>query len=95
MPKESLSVYLTAVDKMSPVLASITDKTKALDKESQELQQTFEALQKANKGLIERKTELQKKLQDVNEEVKEARKSFKELGDEASSDAYEKAQQKQ
>ena len=95
MPKDSLSVYLTAVDKMSPVLASITDKTKALDKESQELQQTFDALQKANKGLIERKTELQKKLQDVNEEVKEARKSFKELGDEASSDAYEKAQQKQ
>ena len=95
MPKESLSVYLTAVDKMSPVLASITDKTKALDKESQELQQTFEALQKANKGLIERKTELQKQLQAVNEEVKEARKSFQELGDEASSDAYEKAQQKQ
>lgn len=95
MPQESLSVYLTAVDKMSPVLASVTDKAKALDKESQELQQTFESLQKANRGLIERKTGLQKKLQDVNEEVKEARKSFKALGDEASSDAYEKAQQKQ
>lgn len=95
MPNESLNVYLTATDKMSPVLATITDKTKALDKGSQELQQTFEALQKANKGLIERKTELQKKLQEVNEEVKEARKSFKALGDEASSDAYEKAQQKQ
>lgn len=95
MPNESLNIYLTAVDKASPVLASITDKTKALDKESQELQQTFEALQKANKGLIERKTELQKKLQEVNEEVKEARKSFRELGDEASSDAYEKAQEKQ
>ncbi len=95
MPKESLSVYLTAVDKMSPVLASITDKTKALDKESQELQQAFEALQKANKGLIERKTELEKKLKDVNETVKNARKNFKELGDEASSDAYKKAQENQ
>lgn len=95
MPKESLSVYLTAVDGLSPVLASVTDKTRALDKESQELQQTYEALQKANKGLIAQKTELQKKLQEVNEEVKEARKQFKELGDEASSDAYEKAQQKQ
>lgn len=95
MPKESLSVYLTAVDKMSPVLASITDKTKALDKESQELQQTFEALQKANKGLIARKTELEKKLKDVNETVKNARKNFKELGDEASSDAYKKAQENQ
>ncbi len=95
MPRDSLNIYLTATDKMSPVLASITDKTKALDKESQQLEQTYEALQKANKGLIAQKTELQKKLQEVNEEVKEARKQFKELGDEASSDAYEKAQQKQ
>ena len=61
MPKESLNIYLTATDQISPVLASITDKTRALDKESQQLQQTYEALQKANKGLIERKTELQKK----------------------------------
>lgn len=95
MPNESLSVYLTAKDGMSPVLVSITDKTKALDKESQELQQTFEALQKANKGLIERKTELKRKLQEVNDEVKEAEKSFKKLGDEANSDAYEKAQERQ
>lgn len=95
MPKESLSVYLTAVDNMSPALASIMDKTKALDKESQELQQTYNALQKANEGLIRRKTELERTLRGVNEEVKEAKKQFKELGDEASSDAYEKAQQKQ
>lgn len=95
MPKESLNIYMTATDQISPVLASITDKTRALDKESQELQQTYEALQKANRGLIERKTELQKKLQEVNEEVKEARKQFKELGDEASSDAYIKAQERQ
>lgn len=95
MPNGSLNVYLTAVDKVSPVLASITDKTRALDKGSQELQQTYEALQKANKGLIAQKTELQKKLQEVNEEVKKARKQLKELGDEASSDAYEKAKEKQ
>lgn len=95
MPKESLNIYLTAVDGMSPVLASITDKTKALDKESQQLEQTYEALQQANSGLIERKTALQKQLHQVNEEVKEARKQFKELGNEASSDAYEKAQEKQ
>lgn len=67
---------------------SITDKITALDKESQPLQQTYEALQKANRTLIERKTELQKKLQEVNEEVKEARKQLKDLGDEASSDAF-------
>ena len=95
MPNESLNIYLTAIDKASPVLASITDKTKALNKESQQLQQTYDALQKANRSLIERKTELQRKLQEVNEEVKAARKSFQTLGDEASSDAYEKAQEKQ
>lgn len=95
MPKESLSVYLTAVDGMSSVMTSIADKTKALDKESQELQQTFVALQKANKDLIARKTELQSELKRVNEEVKEARKSFKKLDDEASSDALNKAIEKQ
>ena len=95
MPKESLNIYLTATDQMSPVLASITDKTKALDKESRELQQTYDALQKANKGLIERKTALQKKLQEVNEEVKEARKQLKELGGEASTDAFNRAVEKQ
>ena len=95
MPKEGLNIYLTATDSMSPALSSITDKTKALDKETQQLQQTYTALQKANSTLIQKKTELQKKLQEVNEEVKEARKNFKTLGDEASSDAYEEAQKKQ
>lgn len=95
MPKESLNVYLTAVDGISPVFASITDKTRALDKESQELVQTYEALKKANKGLIEQKTELQKKLREVNEEVKAARKQLNELGDEASTDAFNKAVEKQ
>ena len=50
MPKESLSVYLTAVDNISPVLASIMDKTEALDKESQQLQQTYNALQRPTRG---------------------------------------------
>lgn len=95
MPKESLSVYLTAIDGISPVFATITDKTRALDKESQELQQTYVALQQANKGLIAQKTELQKKLYEVNEEVKAARKQLKELGDEASSEAFNKAVEKQ
>lgn len=95
MPRESLNVYLSGTDNLSPVLASITDKTKALDKESQELTQSFAALQKANKSLIEQKTELQKKLKEVNEEVKAARKQFNELHDEASSDALNKATEKQ
>lgn len=95
MPKDSLTVYLTAVDQMSPALSAITDKTKALDKESQQLAETYEALQKANKSLIERKTALKTELESVNEEVKEAQKNFNKLHDEASSDALNKAVEKQ
>ena len=95
MPKESLSVYLAAVDGISPVLSSVMDKTRALDKESQELQQTYVALQKASKTLIDRKVELQKALKDASAEVKAAKKNFDELNDSASEDAYNKALQNQ
>ncbi len=95
MPKESLNIYMAATDQISPVLASITDKTRALDKESQELQQTYEALQKANHGLIERKVELEKALKKVNAEVKDAKKNWDELKDAASEEAYTKAAKQQ
>lgn len=91
MPKESLSVYLTAIDGISPVFATITDKTRALDKESQELQQTYENLQKANAALIAKKVELEKSLKIVDAGVREAKKNFKAFGDELSEDTYEKA----
>ena len=42
MPKESLNIYLTATDKLSPALASIADKTRELDKETQQLQRNLE-----------------------------------------------------
>lgn len=95
MPKESLSVYLTAVDGISSVMTSIADKTKALDKESQELQQTYEALQKANKTLVDRQIDLRAELQKVNEDVKEANKQFKALNDETSREALTEATKKQ
>lgn len=88
MPKDSLNIYLTATDQMSPVLASITDKTKALNKESQLLQATYKSLQEANKSLIERKVELQNKLKDVNKEVRDAKKNFEKLRDEDSQNTY-------
>lgn len=91
MPKDSLNIYLTAQDGMSPVLASITDKTKALDKETQQLQATYKSLQEANKTLIDRKVELQGKLKDVNKEVRDAKKAFEALHDVESEDAYKKA----
>lgn len=95
MPKDSLNVYLTIQDGMSPVLASITDKTKALNKESQLLQATYKSLQEANKSLIERKVELQNKLKDVNKEVRDAKKNFEKLRNEDSQNTYKNALENQ
>ena len=41
MPESSMSVYFTVIDGGSTVLARIGDKTKALDKETQQLNQTY------------------------------------------------------
>ena len=94
MPKGGLNIYFGAIDGMSPVLTTIGDKTKALDKETQQLRQSYQALQKANNSLIERKTALTKELSEAKDEAKEAKKAFEELGDEVSRDAYEQAQKK-
>lgn len=95
MPKEGLSIYFTITDKASPTLASIGDKTKALDKETQQLAQSYAAMQKANEGLIKKQTELQAELKKAKEETKEAKKAFEELGDAASQDAFNKAKEHQ
>ena len=94
MPRGGLNIYFGAVDGMSPVLTTIGDKTKALDKETQQLRQSYQALQKANNSLIERKTALTKELSEAKDEAKKAKEAFEELGDAASTDAYEKAQAK-
>ena len=62
MPKEGLNVYFTITDGGSATLASISDKTKALDKETQALAQSYEALKKANEPLIRQQAELEKQL---------------------------------
>lgn len=95
MPKEGLSIYFTVEDGASPVLARIGDKTKALDKETQQLAQSYKALQKANEPLLKQQAELEKKLLAAKKEAKEAEKAFKKLGDAASADAYDKAKQHQ
>ena len=94
MPSESLSIYFTIKDGASVALASITDKTKSLDKENQQLRQSYAALQKANEGLIRRQTELKKELQTARDEAKDAKKAFDDLGDSVSQDAYDKAREK-
>lgn len=94
MPKDSLNIYFAIRDGASPTLSVIADKTRALDKETQQLEQSYQALQKANAGLIQRQTELKKELSLAREEAKDAKKAFDQLGDAANQDAYEKAQAK-
>lgn len=62
MQNESLNLYFTVTDKASTVLALIGDKTRILDKETQELAQSYEALKKANEPLIRQQAELEKQL---------------------------------
>lgn len=84
MPKEGISVYFSGVDQMSPVLSSLADKTRALDKESQELQQTYNAMQKANQLLIEQRTTLKASLEEQKNRVSELRAEYKKYGDDMS-----------
>lgn len=84
MPKESLNIYLTAVDGMSPVLASITDKTKALDKETQQLQQTTNAMTKASQSLLEKQVRLQSEYDSSKKHLKDCQKAYDEYQDEIS-----------
>ena len=94
MPNGGLNIYFSARDGMSPTLSAITDKTRALDKETQELDESYQALKKANASLIEQKTKLTKSLSEARDQAKEAKKSFEKLGDEVSRNNYEQAQQK-
>lgn len=82
MPKEGLSVYFSGVDKMSPVLNSITDKTKALDKANEELQQTYNALQKANQTIIAQRTEIKNSLEAQSVKVSKLRTEYKKCSNE-------------
>lgn len=82
MPRESLNIYLTAVDGMSSVLSSIGDKTKALDKETQQLSQTTKAYEAANESLLKKQAQLQAELKTMSSAVEAARKAYDEYGDE-------------
>lgn len=84
MPKEGLSVYLTAVDQMSPVFSSITDKTKVLDKETQSLALAYQNLQKSNGPLVQQQTELKASLEKQKLTVSELRKEYQKYGDDMS-----------
>ena len=91
MPKEGISLYFTIKDGASQALSSIGDKTKALDKETQQLQQQTVALNKVNKELLVTQGKLKNELSDANKRVKESKKAWEELGDELSKTNYDNA----
>lgn len=91
MPKEGISIYFTIKDGASQVLSTLQDKTKALDKETQELAQTMVSFERAQKGLVTTQTKLKNELASQNKVVKEAQKAFDEYHDELSRANLDKA----
>lgn len=91
MPKEGLNIYFTITDGASVTLAKIGEKTKSLDKETQQLAQSYESLRRANEPLIKKQAELERQLDSAKKATKDARKEFNKLGDAVSADAYDKA----
>ena len=85
MPKDSVNLYLSIQSGSSEhTLVSLTDKTRALDKETQLLKQATEALAKANKPLTEEQVRLQAQMKASQKTVNELQKAYAEQGDELS-----------
>lgn len=85
MPKDSVNLYLSIQSGSSErTLVSLTDKTRALDKENQLLKQTTEALAKANKPLTEEQVRLQAQMKASQKTVNDLQKAYAEQGDELS-----------
>lgn len=88
MPKEGISLYFTIQDRASSVLSSLGDKTKALDKETQELAQAQESLRRANEPLLKQRAELITSLDKLKIETKDAKKAWEQYGDELHEGIY-------
>lgn len=85
MPKDSLNLYISIQSGNSErTLTSLADKTRALDKEAQELKQTTEAFTKANKSLMVEQTRLQTEMKASQKVVNDLQKAYDEYGDELS-----------
>lgn len=95
MPKEGISIYFTIQDGASQVLATIGDKTKALDKETQQLAQSQAALQKSNEPLIQKQQELRVRLEEVSRTLSDARSAWKQYDSAIAKEAMEEAIQEQ
>lgn len=94
MPNESVNLFLSIQSGSSEqALVSLTDKTKALDKETQLLKQATEALTKANAPLMEEQKKLQDQIRDSTKTIKELEDAYKESGDELSRVSLDKARE--
>lgn len=83
MSNGNTSLYISIQSGSSErTLVSLTDKTRALDKETQLLAQTTEELAKASKPLREEQTRLQAQLKTSQKEVNSLQKAYDEYGDE-------------
>ncbi len=83
MPNESLNLYISIQSGSSErTLVSLADKTRSLDKETQELKQTTEGFAKASKSLMEEQTRLQSEMKASEKVVNELQKAYDEYGDE-------------
>lgn len=83
MPKDSVNLYLSIQSGSSErTVTSLTDKTRALDKETQLLKQATDALAKANKPLTEEQVRLQAQMKASQKTINELQKAYDEYGDE-------------
>jgi hypothetical protein len=95
MPKGGISVYFSIKDGATQVLKTIGDQTRVLDKETQQLSQSYDALQAANKPLIQRQKELKTSLEEQGKAVSAAKAEFKAYGDETSQNNLQAAIEEQ
>lgn len=85
MPNESVNLFLTVQSGNSEhTLTSLSDKTRALDKDTQLLKQATVALTEANKPLIEMQKKLQDQVKESADAIKKWENACKESGDELS-----------
>lgn len=83
MPNGSVNLFLTIQSGNSEsTLVSLSDKTRALDKETQLLSQATEALAKASKPLVEEQTKLQAQLKSSQKTVNGLQEAYDQCGDE-------------
>ena len=92
---EAINIYFSIQDDATSVLKAIGNQTKALDKETQELEQTYEVWSKSTQTAREQQIKLQNELKEQKKKVQEAKSAFDDLGDAVSKNHYEEAVKQQ